>query len=108
MSLKDVIASDVDDVFFDTDEFAEEAIVNGKPVPLIPDNDALNGKSDVYAAGLSEGEQLIFIKEKDLPRRPMEGEQITINNQQWYVRHLLSNMGVFEIRIGRNQHGGYI
>ena len=102
MSLKEVIASDIDDVFFDTDEFAEIATVDGKPVPIILDNDALNGKSELYTAGLSEGEQLIFIKQKDMLRRPMEGEQITINGKQWYVRHSLLNMGVYEIRIGRN------
>jgi len=101
MGFKEIIANDVDAVFFNESEFAEEAIIDGKPVPIIMDNDALNGKSDVYAAGLAEGEQLLFIKEKDLFRLPQLGEQITINDKQWYVRHAISNMGVYEIRIGR-------
>jgi hypothetical protein len=103
MSLKDVIAGDIDAVFFDTDGFSDEAIVDGKAVRIILDNNALNGKSDVYALGLAEGEQLIFIKEKDMPRLPQSGEQMTINGRQWYVRHAISNMGVYEIRIGRDR-----
>ena len=96
-------AADLDDVFFETKEFAENAIIDGKSVPIILDNDALQGKSDVYAMGLAEGEQLIFIKQKDLFRLPQPGEQITINGKQWYIRHAISNTGVYEIRIGRDQ-----
>jgi hypothetical protein len=52
--------------------------------------------------GLAEGERLIFIKEKDLRRLPQPGEQVTLGDKQWYVRHAISNMGVYEIRIGRS------
>ena len=103
MALKDVIAEDVDNVFFNTDEFAEAAIIDGKPVPVIFDDDELNGKSEVYAIGLAEGERLIFIKQKDLFRLPQTGEQMTIDGKEWYVRHAISNMGIHEIRIGRNR-----
>jgi hypothetical protein len=102
MNFKDAIAEDVDKVFFNEDEFAESAIVDGKSVPIILDDDALQGKSDVYAMGLAEGERLIFIKEKDLHRLPQPGEQMTISGKQWYVRHAVSNAGVFELRIGRD------
>jgi len=100
MDFKDTVAADIDNVFFETGEFADNAIIDGKSVPVIFDDDALNGKSDVYAMGLAEGEQLIFIKQKDLFRLPQPGEQMTINGKQWYVRHSLSNKGVYEIRIG--------
>jgi hypothetical protein len=103
MDFKDAVAADIDNVFFETGEFAENAIIDGKSVPIILDDDALQGKSDVYAMGLAEGERLIFIKEKDLHRLPQPGEQMTIGDKQWYVRHSLSNMGVYEIRIGRDR-----
>jgi hypothetical protein len=106
MDFKDVVAADIDNVFFDTKEFAENAIIDGKSVPIILDDDALQGKSDVYAMGLAEGERLIFIKEKDLRRLPQPGEQMTIGDKQWYVRHAVSNAGVFELRIGREQNYG--
>jgi hypothetical protein len=103
MDFKDVIAEDVDKVFFNTNEFAENAMIDGKSVPIILDDDALQGKSDVYAMGLADGERLIFIKEKDLRRLPQPGEQMTIGDKQWYVRHAVSNAGVFELRIGRDR-----
>jgi hypothetical protein len=103
MDFKDVAADDIDNVFFETKEFAENVVIDGKSVPIILDDDALQGKSDVYAMGLSEGERLIFIKEKDLRRLPQSGEQMTIGDKQWYVKHAVSNAGVFELRIGRER-----
>jgi hypothetical protein len=104
MDFKDAVAADIDNVFFDTNEFAEKAMIGGKSVPIILDDDALQGKSDVYAMGLAEGERLVFIKEKDLRRLPQSGEQMTIGDKQWYIRHALSNAGVFELRIGRERN----
>jgi hypothetical protein len=106
MDFKDAIAADIDKVFFTDEEFAENAMIDGKSVPIILDDDALQGKSDVYAMGLAEGERLIFIKEKDLRRLPQPGEQMTIGDKQWYVKHAVSNAGVFELRIGREQGNG--
>jgi len=103
MSFKDTVATDIDDVFFNTDEFAENAIIDGKTIPIITDDDALEGMSDVYAHGLSEGERFIFIREKDMHRLPNPGDQMTIDGKHWYVRHAVINMGVFALRIGRRQ-----
>ena len=102
MDFKDALAADIDNVFFEPKEFAENAMIDGKSVPIF-DDDALQGKSDVYAMGLAEGERLIFIKEKDLHRLPQPGEQMTIGDKQWYVRHAVSNAGVYEIRVGRGR-----
>ena len=105
MSLKDVIASDIDNVFFETKEFAENVIIDGKSVPIITDNDALQGLSDLYAMGLAEGEQFIFIKEKDMKRLPLPGHKLLKDGEQWYVRHAIRNEGVYALRIGLTQEG---
>jgi hypothetical protein len=101
MDFKDVVAADIDNVFFDTKEFAESVIIDGKNIPIILDDDAIQGMSELYAMGLAEGEQFIFIKEKDMNRLPQEGEQLTKDSKKWYVRHAVNNMGVYGIRIGR-------
>ena len=103
MDFKDAVAADIDNVFFNDTEFAENVIIGGVPVPIILDNDAIQGMSELYAMGLAEGEQFIFIKEKDMNRLPQPGEQLTKDGTEWYVRHALSNMGVFGIRIGRER-----
>jgi hypothetical protein len=103
MSLKDLIARDIDAVFFNLDEIAQTAIIDGVPVPISQDDDRITEKADISALGSTLGEILIFVKEKDLPRAPLGGEQINVNGKNWYVRSAISNMGVFEIRLGRDR-----
>ena len=103
MDFKDAVAADIENVFFRTDEFAEMAVIDGKPVPLVSDEDALNGKTDEYAKGLSQGDRLIFVKVKDLKRRPNVDEQIEVFGEKWKVQHCVLNVGVYEIRIRRNK-----
>jgi len=103
VSLKDQIASDIDNVFFNPNDFAEEAIVDGRPILIIVADDFLNDKSEMYAEGLSRGEQLVFIREVDLNRMPNIGDQITIDKKKWYVKHAIKNKGVYEVRIGREK-----
>jgi len=103
MDFRDAVAADVDNVFFNTGEFAEEVVIDGRSVPIILDSDALEGMSELYAFGLSMGEQFIFIREKDMHRLPQEGDQLTKDGKEWYVKHAVSNMGVFGLRIGRSR-----
>jgi hypothetical protein len=104
MNFRDAVVADIDDVFFDTDEFAENVIIDGTSIPIILDNDALQGMSEIYAQGLAHGEQYIFIKEKDMSRLPQEGEQLTKDGKEWYVKHAVSEMGIYGIRIGRERN----
>ena len=104
MTFKEQIATDIDNVFFNSSEFAENIVIDGLSVPVIVDDDALQGMSDLYAMGLADGEQYIFIREKDMHRLPQPGELLTKDGKQWYIRHAVSNMGVFALRIGRHRN----
>jgi len=106
MNFKDAVAADIDNVFFKTNEFAESVNIDGKPVPLILDDDMLQGKTETYAEGLANGEQFIFIKQKDIKRIPQPGDELSKENKKWYVREVISEMGVLAIRIGRNKANG--
>jgi hypothetical protein len=103
MGFKETVAADIDNVFFQTDEFAESVIIDGKNVPIILDNHTLKGMAELYAKGLAEGEQFVFIKEKDMNRLPQSGEQLTKDGKKWFIKDAVSDMGVFGLRIGRKQ-----
>jgi len=55
---------------------------------------------------LAEGEQYIFIKQKDMRRLPQPGEELTKDGKKWYVRSAVNETDVFAIRIGRNKTSG--
>ena len=108
MDFRDAVAADIDNVFFNTAEFAEVVIFDGKEVPIILDDDVLAKISEDFASlGLAAGEQHIFIKEKDMHRLPQPGDKLTKDGRDWYVIHATSNMGVYALRIGINQNQNY-
>jgi hypothetical protein len=103
MNFKDAVAADIDNVFFETQEFAETVIIDGKSVPIILNSDAIQGMAELYAQGLSKGEQYIFIKAKDMFRLPNEGEELTKDGKKWYIKHAVDEQGVYGLRIGRKR-----
>jgi hypothetical protein len=106
MSLKSLIADDINAVFFDEDDFAEAAIINGQKIPIIKDDDFLAAKTETYAIGLSEGEQVIFVRAKDFKNGlPQVSQELEKDGIKWYIRHAINNMGVYELRIGRSKNG---
>lgn len=102
MSLKDLIASDLNSVFFLIDDLAGMYNVDGREIPVVQDDNRILEKTDISALGTSLGEGLIFIKAADMPRLPLGGDRIKINGKEWYVRNAVDNLGVYEIRIGRD------
>ena len=108
MNFKDIIADDVDKVFFNEKEFAESVIIDGKTVPIITDDDALSERTDVTAMALSDGERLIFIKVKDMVRLPQIGDKLIMDTKEWFIRHVAVNVGVYELRIGRDSVAHYV
>ena len=101
--LKDVIAHDIDAVFFKDSDFAEWAIIDGREVLIVKDDDIFNIQTDVQALGVSLGEEAFFIRKNDLKRIPNIDDQITINGKQYYVRSTNDNFGVIRISISRQR-----
>lgn len=108
MTLKDCVFDDIDNVFLNADEFAEDCAlqIGGKEIQakIVRDDDALLERTDAAAQGTHLGESLIFIKASLLSGRPAVGARLTLNgDSSWFVRSCLSNMGMYEIRIGKNK-----
>lgn len=69
-SLKDLIASDVDLVFMQLEDFGEVHKIEGKSITIIIDNDTLVTMKNGNILGVAESDTLIFARTEDL-----EGEK---------------------------------
>lgn len=105
MDFKDAVAADIDNVFFNTKEFADTVNIDGNPVPIVTDNDMAQKIAETYAMALAEGEQFIFIKEKDMKRLPLPGHRLLKDGEQWFIVHAINNKGVYALRITQNREG---
>lgn len=100
---KDMLATDVKNIFFNIDELAELYEVDGRLIPVVQDDNRILEKTDISAMGTDLGQGLIFVRAADMPRLPNADDEITINGKKWYVREAKNNTGVYEIRIHRNR-----
>ena len=103
MSLQDQIFADIDAVFLNTDEFATEHEINGIMLKCVVNDDLLLERSDAAAQGVYLGEKLIFLNASLLPGKPAIGSRMTVDGKPYFVRNLVENMGMYEIRLGANK-----
>lgn len=88
MSLKDVIAADINNVFLNTKEFAETHTIDGEEITCILDEDKSSpNKTD----GVYNMRRRLFVSGEALGYRPEPDQKIRIDNSYYYVVDCIGN-----------------
>lgn len=101
MSLKDEILEDINNVFFNLEDFGEAHTIDGKSVVCVLDDDALKIRSGSNELSVSESSLLLFAKVSDLPRKVV-GDDLHIDGRIYIVDDWKVNFGVAEIALHQN------
>ena len=91
MNFKDIVKNDINNVFFNDDEFAGSIIINGKTISVVVDSDRLIERSQKEYEGISIGEILYYIRVKEFNKKPSEGEVQIFNGKQMYITNCKEN-----------------
>lgn len=84
---KDYYKKDIDTVLLNTDEKAEEMLINGETMTVIIDDDKLSemkNKSQ-YADAIYNAELLLFVRKQDLGYRPAVESTMTVDEHEYQV-----------------------
>lgn len=93
---KDQIAQDRA-VFINTDEFAEEHVIDGNTVSITVDNDRLIERSKIEYAGVMVGNILYFAKSEDFDRKPEPEDVQDFDGDDYKVFDVREDDGMLEI-----------
>lgn len=109
MGLKDDIASDID-AFLDTGEFAEEyEITMGSitaTVTAVLDEDS-NAKATVSESeGIYAVSKKLHVREADLPRPPVVGKTMKVNDMDYLISNISREMGLMVLTLEVYDSGG--
>lgn len=103
MSLKNLIASDIDKVFLNTDDFCEEHIIEGETIVCSLDNDEMSQLAGGDEFGVGESVYRIFAKTSDLSDAGLKymgyGSHIEVDGRIYTVTDWIENMGMTEIHM---------
>lgn len=106
MTFKDIVRSDLDNVFMNTDEFAGLHTVNGKRMPVTVDNNELierAKKAKSNMDGIYTKTTLIFVKAKDLGLLPAVGASLVLDGKTYRVTDAMNEDGLYSIHLEANR-----
>lgn len=105
MSFKDQILKDLDNVFFNLDEFAEMHRVEGAHIAVVVDNDQLNKLKKGQILGLVEADMLLMGRESDFPANLEPGRLLNVDGRELIVANSGKDMGLVEVALRQNRTG---
>lgn len=100
MSLKDQIAADIDNIFFNADEFAEVHEVEYKKITCILDSDD-NKIGGGAGFGTYEPTCRLFAKVEDLPRQRAAGNILNVDNTDYIIENWAVDLNMAVITLKR-------
>lgn len=113
MGFKDSFKEDLENTFFDLDEFASVHIIDGKKVTVIlTEEDFIdnrnatgNRKNDVNPkeTAVNKTSYKLFIKEKELNRHFTVNSVITLDGKKMFIQKVKHPSGYYELIIGENR-----
>ena len=111
MNFKEAFESDLDEAFFDQDEFAEEIKIDGKKMVAIKQEVNLKDAGNVLKGSFNPRENTqnstdftLYIKEKDAKRRFTANALINIDGEPMFVRSVKKLRGMIQITIGKKMN----
>lgn len=99
MGFKEQIQSDIDNVFFNSNEFAEPHMINGSSANIVKDDDKAEKLGSSGAVGVFGTIIVYYVKASDLPVRPKIGDVQDFDDDYYQVVDVKEDFGVYEITL---------
>jgi hypothetical protein len=101
MSFKDFLQSDIQNVFFNPDEFGEKHKIDGAEVICIVDSDSLSSQS--AHEGVFLATVMLFVEKRLLDKKYAIGGRLNLDGQLYYISNLANNTGMLEFTLEANE-----
>lgn len=85
LGFKDFLALDVDNAFFNTREFAEKAVIDGKTVSVIIDETTLEKHNLQKGEGLNTGKLLFSVRKTEYTEEPIIDNRMIFNGTPYRI-----------------------
>ena len=106
MTFKEAVASDVHEVFLNTDEFSDTHMVNGVQMTVqVDDNEQIEREKrfNQNMDGLFTNQKLIYVAADDFGPLPKQGTILRLDNRTYTVADAIAEDGVYSITLEANR-----
>lgn len=98
-TLKELIASDINLVYMQLDDFGEIHKVEGEEIVIVIDNDTLASMKNGNILDVAESDMLFFARTEDLLGKKAPGSAINIDGRECTVDLWTENLGITQITL---------
>lgn len=105
-TFKDVLGRDLDDVFFNCEEFSEMHEVDGKTIPAMIDdmeNIEREKKMKSNMDGIHARQILLYVKASDIGGLPAQKRLMSLDGRRYIVLDATDEGGVYTITLEANR-----
>lgn len=102
---KDMVAKDRSRTFLDPDFFGETAVVEGKSITIMRDDDTLQEMQGGQDLAVAESATLFYAKSEDLPPRRPAGQTLIVNGRVCTIDKWTDEMGMATVVLRENITG---
>lgn len=91
---KDMVAEDRSRIFLDLDFFGQSAVIEGKSISIMMDDDTLQELQGGQDLAVAESATLFFARAEDLPPRRPAGNSLMVNGRIYTIDKWTEEMGM--------------
>ena len=103
MAIKDEFITDLYDVFFNDDEFAEDHLWNSTTIKCIVDDDDLMSKYSSEFELLPAGSHMILVPAAEFQSKPRIASAMKFDNVVYTLHEIKEQVGMYVIFLERGQ-----
>lgn len=101
-TFKDILKEDVENTFFNTEEFAEECMWNGTAVKAVVDDDSMVSKYAGEFEFLAEGSHLVMVPQSEM-EKPKLHSLVNFNGDMYEVHQVDVQAGIYLVFLNRGK-----
>lgn len=99
---KDMVAEDRSRIFLDLDFFGVSAVVEGKTISIMTDEDTLQTLQSGQDLAVAESATLFYARSEDLPPRRPAGQSLNVNGRLLTIDKWTEEMGMATVVLREN------
>lgn len=109
MDFKEILESDVHEVFMNVDEFSDMHMVNGKEMAVqVDSNEQIEREKRMaqHMDGIYKNQKLIYVAASDFGNLPAQGSALNLDGKNYKVTDAVSEGGIYSITVEANKGMG--
>lgn len=99
---KAMVDRDRSAVFLDMDTFGQNAVVEGREIAIVLDDDELKELQGGQDLAVAESSTLFYARVEDLPPRRPAGQSLTVNGRECLIDKWTEEMGMATVILRQN------